>query len=147
MRTVLLILSSFIFFQNISAQTDSASIKKPARVSTHYDSLSMARLNNSGNLMIAGGVGLFGVSGYLFYQGAKVYGYVYKKSTDKDGDLQRNNKIGTIYYACGGIAVAVGAVLIGLGARNKVEFKMRKRMLEVQSGFLDDGKLGLALNF
>ncbi len=97
--------------------------------------------------MIAGGVGLLGVSGYLFYQGAKVYGYVDKNSTDKEGDLQRNNKIGTIYYACGGIAAAAGAVLIGLGARNKVEFKMRKRMLELQSGILDNGKLGLALNF
>lgn len=97
--------------------------------------------------MIAGGVGLMGAAGYLFYQGAKVYGYVDNTSKDPEGDKQRNNKIGTIYYACGGIAVALGAVLIGLGARNKVEFKARKRMLEVQSGFLDDGKLGLALNF
>lgn len=97
--------------------------------------------------MIAGGFGLLGVSGYLFYQGAKIYGFVDKGSSDPSGDLQRNNKIGTIYYACGGIAVAVGAVLIGLGARNKVEFKTRKKMLELQSGFLDDGKLGLALNF
>lgn len=149
MRTILILISSCLFLLNVSAQTDSSVVKKDSpKTATHYDSLYMAKLNNSGNLMIAGGVGLFGAAGYLLYQGIKTYNAKAEPhSVDPSGDEWRNRKQGTIYYAVTGVAMAGGAVLIGLGARNKVDFKTRKKMLEMQSGILDNGSLGLALNF
>ncbi len=146
----MILLSLFLFTSGVYAQTDSSLVQKNRTSSnTHYDSLYMAKLNNSGNLMIAGGVGLMGAAGYLTYQGVKIY----KSLPDNPAsstyavELDRNHRQGTIYLVAAGVGYAAGAVLIGLGARNKVEFKNRKKMLEIQSGILDNGNLGLALNF
>ena len=90
--------------------------------------------------MIAAGVGLSGIGGYLVYQGYKV------KSTVA-GEEERNRKQRTIYYVAAGVGIAGGIILTAIGAKNKVEFKQRKRLLEMESGLLDNGRLGLALNF
>jgi len=137
----LFLLSAFTIV--VSAQSDSTGVKNPHRSSTHRDSVYMAKLNSSGNLMIAGGVGLFGIGGYLIYQGHSVY-------TTKSvvaGENERNRKQGTIYYVASGVGIAGGIILTALGAKNKVEFKQRKRLLEMQSGILDNGRIGFALNF
>lgn len=98
--------------------------------------------------MIAAGVGLCGVGGYLIYQGNKVYTTAAPaNSVDPSSDIARNHKQGIIYYAAGGVAIAAGIILTAFGAKNKVEFKQRKRLMELQSGMLDNGHLGLALNF
>jgi hypothetical protein len=108
----------------------------------------MVKLNNSGNLMIAGGVGLCAIGGYLLYQGNKVYtSSVSPSSPTSAEDISRNHKQGTIYYAAGGVSIAAGIILTAFGARNKVDFKTRKKMMELQSGILDNGNIGLALNF
>jgi uncharacterized membrane protein len=126
----------------VLAQADSSVVKK-AHTSTHRDSVYMAKLNSNGNLMIAAGVGLTGIGGYLVYQGYKVYT---TKSTVA-GEEERNRKQGTIYYVAAGVGIAGGIILTAIGAKNKVEFKQRKRLLEMESGLLDNGRLGLALNF
>ena len=98
--------------------------------------------------MIAGGVGLCGASAYLIYQGLKIYRNPEDKTkADYSARIQQNHSQGTIYLAAAGVGVAVAAVLLGLGIRNKVEFKNHKKMLEMQSGLLNNGNLGLALNF
>lgn len=127
----------------VSAQADSSSAKKSSRAYTHRDSVYLAKLNSNGNLMIAGGVGLCGIGGYLIYQGHNVYT---TKSTIA-GENERNRKQGTIYYVAAGVGLAGGIILTALGAKNKVEFKQRKRLMELESGILDNGHLGLALNF
>lgn len=134
----------------LSAQSDSSSVKNQHRDYTHRDSVYMAKLNSNGNLMIAGGIGLCGIGSYLFYQGHSVYTTVPAPnsiSIDKEGEIIRNHKQGTIYYAAAGVSIAAGIVLTALGAKNKVEFKQRKRLMEMQAGILDNGSLGLALNF
>ncbi|HLP19437.1 MAG TPA: hypothetical protein VK174_04020 [Chitinophagales bacterium] len=141
----------FVAFTSLAfAQADSTTIKQTQRSSySGRDSLYLKRLNNSGNLMIAGGIGLCGIGGYLIYQGNKIYTTV-PETTDpavRQGEIDRNHKQGTIYYAIGGVAIAGGIVLVAIGAKNKVEFKQRKRMMELQSGILDNGHLGLALTF
>ncbi len=151
MRQFLVLFITLVLFSISSfAQSDSTAIAKPAqRVYTHYDSVRLARLNSSGNLMIAGGIGLCGAGGYLLYQGNKVY-TTSPTITDpaiRQNEINRNRRQGTIYYAAGGIAIAGGIILTALGARNKVEFKTRKRMMEFESGILHNGNLGLALNF
>ncbi|MBP7388987.1 MAG: hypothetical protein KA841_01210, partial [Chitinophagales bacterium] len=60
---------------------------------------------------------------------------------------KRNQRQGIIYLAAGGVGIAGGIILTAFGAKNKVEFKQRKRMMEMQGGLLDNGRLGLALNF
>jgi len=132
-----------------SAQADSSALgKTPAHVYTHYDSVYMARLNSNGNLMIAAGVGLCGVGSFLIYEGNKTYtSSIAPTSTTPTDDLQRNHRQGTIYYAAGGIAIAGGIVLVALGAKNKVDFKLRKKMMEMQAGLLDNGNLGATLTF
>lgn len=143
------------FCSMVSAQADSLAAKQPRRTSTSADSLYLKRLNNSGNLMIAAGIGLSGIGGYLIYQGNKIYTTVPEIPANptpdqlaaREGEIQRNHKQGTIYYAIGGVAIAGGIVLVAIGAKNKVEFKQRKRMMELQGGILDNGHLGLALNF
>ena len=132
-----------------SAQTDSSAVKNTHRDYTHRDSVYMAKLNSNGNLMIAGGIGLCAVGGYLFYQGHSVY--TTKSTSDNPSvrvtDEQTNRKQGTIYYVAAGLGTVAGIVLTALGAKNKVEFKQRKRLMEMQAGLLDNGSLGLALNF
>jgi len=127
----------------VSAQSDSSTVKKSHRDYTHRDSVYMAKLNSNGNLMIAGGVGLCGIGGYLIYQGHSVY----TTKSAVAGENERNRKQGTIYYVASGVGIAGGIILTALGAKNKVEFKQRKRLMEMQSGILDNGRIGVALNF
>lgn len=147
MKHFLFLLLFSAFATIVSAQTDSSSVKIPHRDYTHRDSVYMAKLNSNGNLMIAGGVGLCGIGGYLFYQGHSVYTTKSTSATDPDGENARNRKQGTIYYVAAGVGIAGGIILTALGAKNKVEFKQRKRLMEMQSGILDNGRIGLALNF
>ncbi|HWB64045.1 MAG TPA: hypothetical protein VG603_11080 [Chitinophagales bacterium] len=143
------VLGLLLFFvTGIYAQTDSLKAEKPAHTFTHRDTVYLEKLNTSGNLMIAGGVGLCGVGAYLIYEGVKTYNTpAAPNSTDPASDVQRNQKQGTLYLAFGGISIAGGIVLGAFGVRNKLDFKTRKRWMELQSGVLDSGALGLALNF
>ncbi len=151
MKLFLVLFLSFVFaVTGAWAQADSTQASKPNTAShTHRDSLRLAKLNNSGNLMIAGGVGLCGASGYLLYYGIKVYKTLPDNpaSTTYAAELDRNKRQGTIYIAAGSIAAAAGIILTAFGARNKVEFKMRKRLMEMEGGLLHNGQLGLALHF
>ncbi len=149
MRTFLLIIVLAVFSAiQVSAQTDSLASKPSVNTYTHRDSVYMAKLNSNGNLMIAGGVGLCGAGSYLIYYGVKVYktgaaaGSLYPEQ-----EVSRNKRQGTIYLAAGGIAIGAGIILTAFGARNKVDFKTRKRMMELQSGLLDNGNLGAMLTF
>ena len=142
----LLFFSAFTF-ANVLAQTDSSSIKKPAHSFSHRDSVYMAKISSNGNLMLAGGIGLCGVGGYLIYQGNKVYTNDPPQSATYNSDKERNHKQGIIYYAAGGVAIAAGIIVVALGTKNKIEFRQRKKLMELQSGILDNGNLGLALNF
>ncbi len=143
MKHLLFLILFSAFATVVSAQTDSTAVKKTPRTYTHRDSVYIAKLNSNGNLMIAAGVGLCGIGGYLVYQGHNVY--TTKSATA--GENERNRKQGTIYYVAAGVGIAAGIILTALGAKNKVEFKQRKRVMEMQSGILDNGRLGLALNF
>jgi hypothetical protein len=143
----LLLFFVFAFTVPLLAQTDSLKTKQ-LKPPTHADSLYLAKLNSNGNLMIAGGVGLCAAGGYLIYNGVKVYQTrAAANSIDPSGDVYRNQKQGIIYMAAGGVAIAGGIVLTAFGARNKVDFKLHKKMMTLQSGILDSGALGLALNF
>jgi hypothetical protein len=150
MKQVLLLLIFLVAVtSNNFAQADSSAVKSQ-RVYTHNDSVYLAKLNSNSNLMIAAGVGLCGIGGYLFYQGNKVYTTVPAGNLPQataDAETARNHKQGIIYYAAAGVGVAAGVVLVAIGARNKVEFKQRKRMMSVQSGILDNGRLGAMLTF
>jgi hypothetical protein len=140
------IIFTCMFFAG-KAQTDTLAAKS-AMPASKRDSVYMARLNSSGNLMIAGGIGLCGVGGYLIYEGVKVYNTApAPNSTDPASDTERNHKQGTIYLACAGISIAGGVVLTAFGARNKVFFKQHQKLMSLQGGLLDNGNLGLALNF
>lgn len=147
MKHLFCILLFSAFATLLSAQSDSSSVKNQHRDYTHRDSVYMAKLNSNGNLMIAGGIGLCGIGGYLIYQGHSVYTTKSSSLIDADGENARNRKQGTIYYVAAGVGIAGGIILTALGAKNKVEFKQRKRLMEMQAGILDNGSLGLALNF
>ncbi len=130
------------------AQSDSSLAQPLPPVYTRYDSIHLQKLNSSGNLMIAAGVGLCAAGSYLVYQGHKVYSTApFPNSTNPAEETARNHRQGTIYYVAAGIGLAGGVILVALGARNKVEFKRRKKMMELQSGILDNGNLGVALKF
>lgn len=131
----------------VQAQTNTTGTN--TATSTHTDSLYLAKLNSNGNLMIAGGVGLCAAGGFLVYQGVRVYnaGLTGKTPDEQTTEQQRNHKQGTAYLVGGGVALAGGIVLTAFGARNKLEFKKGKKRLELQGGILDNGHLGLALNF
>lgn len=108
----------------------------------------MARLNNSGNLMIAGGVGLCGAGSYLIYQGLKIYRTpAAAGSNNPAAEVDRNHRQGTIYLVAAGVGIGGGIILTALGARNKVDFKRRKKQMQLQLGFLDSGHLGTSLTF
>lgn len=155
MKHFVVILLFLAFCSTVAAQADSLSRQQPKREYTRRDSVYTARLNSSGNLMIAAGIGLCGIGSYLVYQGHNVYttdpglpvNATPQQISVRDSEIDRNHKQGTIYYAVGGVAIAGGIILTAFGARNKVEFKQRKRMMELQGGILDNGRLGLALNF
>ncbi len=136
-----------IFFASIQllAQADSSVVLKPLKTFSKADSVYLAKLNSSGNLMIGGGIGLMGASGFLIYQGYKIYND--QGPTPNTATTERNKRQGTIYLAAGGVAALGGVVLVALGASNKVTFKRKQKLMSLQSGLLDSGRLGLALNF
>jgi hypothetical protein len=137
--TLLTIFFSLIFLF-ADAQTGNTYSKR--------DSVQLAKLNSSGNLMIAGGVGLCAAGGYLLYQGISVY-----RTSDNSGTSsalarnEQNKKQGTIYLVAAGVGIAGGVVLTAFGARNKVDFKRRKKAMEANLEFFPKGQVGLALNF
>ena len=142
--TFLILLMGLTF--QLSAQTDSSSTT--AKKYTLRDSTYAAKINYAGNLMIGSGVGLTGVGTFLVYEGAKIYQTpAAPASTDPAGDVQRNHNQGTAYIAGGTSAYVGAAVLIGLGVRNKLDFKRRKKMMSLEGGLLQDGNLGAMLNF
>lgn len=137
--TLLTIFFSLVFLL-ADAQTGNTYSKR--------DSVQLAKLNSSGNLMIAGGVGLCAAGGYLLYQGISVY-----RTRDNSGTSsalarnEQNKKQGTIYLVAAGVGIAGGVVLTAFGARNKVDFKRRKKAMEANLEFFPKGQVGLALNF
>ncbi len=137
--TLLTILFSLAFLF-ADAQTGNSYSKR--------DSVQLAKLNSSGNLMIAGGVGLCAAGGYLLYQGISVY-----RTRDNSGTPsalarnEQNKKQGTVYLVAAGVGIAGGVVLTAFGARNKVDFKRRKKAMEASLEFFPKGQVGLALNF
>lgn len=142
--TALLTCLLLIIGVNLSAQEQS----QPQKTTTHRDSVYMAKLNSSGNLMIAGGVGLVAAGGYLLYQGISVYNTRTDGSTPAgQSQNEQNKKQGTIYLAAAGVGLAGGIVLTAFGARNKVEFKRRKNAMNADLGILPNGQIGFALNF
>lgn len=145
MKSILLSLFCLltVFVHAQSDTTGATKAIKPAM--THGDSLYLAKMNTSGNLMLVGGIGLTAVGGYLIYQGNKVY--TTKVVNNVAEEIDRNHKQGTIYMAVGGVAIAGGLVLTAFGIKNKVEFKKQKRLMSLQTGLLDNGNLGAMLTF
>lgn len=143
MKNIVALLAVILFANFLSAQNDS--LTKPAKTFTKADSVYLSKLNSSGNLMIAGGVGLVGASGYLIYQGYKIYTDI--GTPPNTATTERNKRQGTIYLAAGAAAAVGGIVLTAFGASNKVAFKRKKQLMTLQSGLLDSGGLGLALGF
>ena len=133
----------------LSAQSDSSSLKPvPQRKYGFRDSLYAAKLNYTGNLMIAGGVGLAGAGSFLIYEGVQTYNTpAAPSSTNPSSDVMRNHNQGTAYIIAGSVSFIGSAVLIALGAKNKVEFKRRRKLMSLQTGLLDSGNMGLALSF
>lgn len=143
--SVLLVLcTGFVFSQ------DNAAAEPAKRTYNHRDSVNLSKMNTNGNLMIAGGVGLCGAGSYLIWQGTKILNTIPAAAPGTalyEDEKQRNQRQGIIYLAAGGVGIAGGIILTAFGAKNKVEFKQRKRMMEMQGGLLDNGRLGLALDF
>ena len=73
MRKILMLLPVFFACIQLLAQADSSVVLKPVKALSKADSVYLAKLNSSGNLMIGGGIGMMGASGFLIYQGYKVY--------------------------------------------------------------------------
>ena len=145
MRKILMLLPVFFACIQLLAQADSSVVLKPMKALSKADSVYLAKLNSSGNLMIGGGIGMMGASGFLIYQGYKVYND--RGPTPNAATTQRNKRQGTIYLAAGGVAALGGVILVALGASNKVTFKRKQKLMSLQSGLLDSGRLGLALYF
>jgi hypothetical protein len=146
---VILILVFTGMGMQLNAQSDSSSAKRPPQRKYGFrDSLYAAKLNYTGNLMIAGGVGLAGAGSFLIYEGVQTYNSpAAPASTNPSADIMRNHNQGTAYIIAGSVSFIGSAVLIALGAKNKVEFKRRKKLMSLQSGLLDSGNLGVALSF
>jgi hypothetical protein len=145
MRKILMLLPIFFACIQLLAQADSSVVLKPVKAFSKADSVYLAKLNSSGNLMIGGGIGLMGASGFLIYQGYKIYND--RGPTPNAATTERNKRQGTIYLAAGGVAALGGVVLVALGASNKVTFKRKQKLMSLQSGLLDSGGLGLAFGF
>ena len=145
---ILLILFTAVTMQ-LSAQTDSSVVKNNGEPKYGFrDSVYAAKLNYTGNLMIGGGIGLAGAGIFLIYEGVTTYKTpAAPQSTDPAGDVQRNHNQGTAYIAAGSAALIGSAVLLALGSKNKIEFKQRKKLMSLQTGLLDNGKMGAMLNF
>ena len=131
------------FTLRLSAQTDSALAQQRF---DHRDSLYAAKLNYTGNLMIGGGVGLVAAGSFLIYEGVETYNTT-TSSGNPTNNVAQNHSQGTAYIAAGTIAFIGAAVLLGLGARNKIEFKRRKQRMALQAGLLDNGNVGAMLSF
>ena len=85
---------------------------------------------------------------FLIYEGIITYNTpAAPSSADPAGDVERNHRQGTGYIVAGSAAFIGSAVLIALGAKNKVEFKQRKKLMSLQTGLLDTGNLGAMLTF
>lgn len=145
MRKILMLLPVFFACIQLLAQADSSVVLKPVEALSKADSVYLAKLNSSGNLMTGGGIGLMGASAYLIFYGHKRY--IDKGTPPNTATTQRNKRQGTIYLAAGGVAAVGGVVLVALGASNKVTFKRKQKLMTLQSGLLDSGGLGLALGF
>ena len=145
----ILILLFACFTLQLSAQTDSSTIKPTQQRRYGFrDSLYAAKLNYTGNLMIAGGVGLAAAGSFLIYEGVQTYNTpASPSSTNPAADVMRNHNQGTGYIIAGSASFIGSAVLIALGAKNKIEFKRRRKLMSLQTGLLDSGHLGLALSF
>src|SRR6476620_9534723 len=96
-QALLVFVILFSLAANVFAQADSSVVKSQSRNYSHNDSIYLAKLNSNGNLMIAAGVGLCGIGGYLFYQGNRVY--TTKPAANlstpvADGEIARNHKQG-----------------------------------------------------
>ena len=99
-------------------------------------------------MMIAGGVGLYGVSGFLIYYGVTAYNAgPLSNSTNPSGDIKLNHRQGIAFLTSAVVAIGGGAALITLGAMKKYQFKVRKRAMNIKAGLTPDGRLLLALNF
>ncbi len=143
--SVLLLLYTSLLFSQQNAPGEPAK-----KTYNHRDSVNLSKMNTNGNLMIAGGVGLCGAGSYLIWQGTKILNTTPGAAPGTalyEEEKQRNQRQGIIYLAAGGVGIAGGIILTAFGAKNKVEFKQRKRIMEMQTGLLDNGKLGLALTF
>ena len=149
MKKARFILFVFMAFTvRLSAQSDSAAVKKAEPRYGQRDSVYAAKLNYTGNLMIAGGIGLAGAGSFLIYEGVKTYNTpAAPNSTDPAGDVQRNHQSGTAYIAAGTVGYIGAAVLIALGVKRKIEFKQRMKIMQLQTGLLDNGNVGASLNF
>jgi hypothetical protein len=146
MKNLTTLFTAFLLLAGLSLSAQEQS--QPQKTATHRDSVYMAKLNSSGNLMIAGGVGLVAAGGYLLYQGITVYNTQTAGITPAEQSRnEQNKKQGTIYLVAAGVGLAGGVVLTAFGARNKVEFKRRKNAMNADLGILPNGQLGFALNF
>lgn len=152
MKTLALCLLLLTACLTAFAQGDSSIIRKPvAKTISHEDSMYLAKLNTTGNLMIAGGVGLCGAGSYLLYYGIKTYNTPPAPTSvtpdAQNADIQRNHKQGTIFVAVGGLAIAGGLALTTFGAIKKHEFKLQKRVMSMEAGLSPDGRVLVALHF
>ena len=128
------------------AQQDS--IKEIPKALSHRDSIYLAKMNTTSNLMIAGGIGLCGAGTYLIWEGTQIYKTpAGPTSTNPSGDVARNHQQGSIYMVAGGASIAAGVILGAFGVKRKIEFKQRKQRLLAQAGLLDNGHLGACLGF
>lgn len=98
--------------------------------------------------MIGGGVGLYGVSAFLIYDGVTVYNTgPQANSTNPNADIRANHTQGIIFFISAAAGIAGGAALITFGALRKYQFKVRKRAMGIKAGLTPSGRLLLALNF
>jgi hypothetical protein len=131
---------------NLNAQSDTVALRMPSASAgfAAHDSLKLARLNTTGNLMIAGGIGLCGAGAFLIYEGQKIY----TTPADSTGSsIATNHRQGTIYMVFGGASIIAGLLVTAFGAVKKVEFKRQKKSMMLRSGLLEDGNLGAQLWF
>jgi hypothetical protein len=146
-----LLLASGVFCLEFTfAQSDTTYLNNNPVPATHNhrDSLNLARLNTTSNLLMAAGAGLFGAGIYLDYEGALIYKTpAAPTSTNPAGDVERNHNQGAAYLTCGVISIGAGAVLLAFGIKDKLLFKRRMKKMQLESGLLQNGNLGATLTF
>jgi hypothetical protein len=147
LRFFLTILNSFILLQ-LSAQQDTAIQKAIKYTISRRDSIHINKLNTSGTLMIAGGIGLCGAGTYLIWEGNQVFtSPAAPASTNPIADVQKNHQQGTAYIVAGGAAIAAGIILGAFGIKNRIDAKKLKKKLLLQTGLLDSGRLGACISY